>query len=120
MGEGWEVNTSWLSEDGSKVCGYSTDNYNGYQYGGAYVEMDFISGKQVVKTEYDISVGPVFNVAALNYADGYIYGFGFDPSGNPVWKTGQFLDAYGFREQCVVSKAATRCCVLWHTVRQTV
>lgn len=51
MGEGWEVNTSWLSEDGSKVCGYSTDNYNGYQYGGAYVEMDFISGKQVVKTE---------------------------------------------------------------------
>lgn len=85
MGEGWEVNTSWLSEDGSKVCGYSTDNYNGYQYGGAYVEMDFISGKQVVKTEYDISVGPVFNVAALNYADGYIYGFGFDPSGNPVW-----------------------------------
>ena len=113
------MNTSWLSEDGSKVCGYSTDNYNGYQYGGAYVEMDFISGKQVVKTEYDISVGPVFNVAALNYADGYIYGFDSIRAGIRFGH-GPIPRRLRFSRQCVVSKAATRCRVLWHTVRQTV
>lgn len=86
ISEGWEVQTSWLNEDGTRICGYSTDNCYGYQQGAAYVEYDFLSGELKVKKEYDIETNPIFNVAALNTADGYIYGFGFDSEGNPLWK----------------------------------
>lgn len=85
MGDGWEMVTSWLSADGTKVCGYTTDNYYSYIYGAAYVELDLESGERTLKTEFDPGVEPLFNVAALNTTDGYIYGFGFDAEGFPYW-----------------------------------
>ncbi len=85
MSNGWEMGASWLSADGTKICGYSTDSYYMNIYEGAYVELDFETGEQLRKDSYDIYEEPIFNVAALNTSDGYIYGFAFDVDGNPVY-----------------------------------
>lgn len=80
---GWEVLCSWLSADGSKICGYSGDSYYGNLQDIAYVEMDFETGKLLKNVAMDVYNDPVPNVAALNPADGYIYMMGFTAEGEP-------------------------------------
>lgn len=85
ISNGWELGPSWLNPEGTKICGYASLNYYGWQQGAAYIEYALEDGKILTQQEFDIEMVPIFNVAAYNSNDGYIYGFGFDVEGNPFW-----------------------------------
>lgn len=84
QGDGWELNTGWLSLDGTKICGYASDNYMTQPQEAAYVEYDVNTGILLKKDKYDnfAEGNVVVNEAAYCPADGYIYAMGFDNNDN--------------------------------------
>lgn len=85
MSYGWVVQTAWLSDDGSSICGYAVDTDGFNIFDAAYVEYDFTTGNLLRKDKYPIDTFPQIQVSVYNTSDGYIYSFAFDVDGNPVW-----------------------------------
>lgn len=74
----YEIQSGWLKD--GKICGFGEDSYYGQIRALNYVEIDFNSGKLL--SQVDIPVSDVhYDIATLNFADGWIYGYGKDASG---------------------------------------
>ncbi len=80
--KGYRMTTGWYA--GGKVCGFAAEHAFGQLIGIYYVEIDFASGALEKCEPIDTSKG-YFSIAAYSSADGYIYGYGINASGEVVW-----------------------------------
>lgn len=72
------LNTGWLRD--GRVCGFIPYYYLGQLVTVIYIELDFATGYPLVFADQDISKG-AYEIATYNTQDGYIYGYGFDETG---------------------------------------
>lgn len=73
------MQTGW--KRGDNVCGFIPYYYSGELVTVIYVEMSYATGALQVFMDRDVNEG-AYEICAYNDNDGYIYGYGFDGSGN--------------------------------------